>query len=149
MSPDCKALLQTTNTEQFIVSPPYGIVEPGTTKLVKVYFKAHKAYTDNLRFCKDCFLVQSIVVEPELTDREITSDLFRSRQRQEARLKVLVVSLISLLSLSNNLILIWQIFQDAWKTIVVRVYGKLKGTLYISIQPVFVRAPGEYSRSFH
>lgn len=83
--------LQTTNTERFIVSPPYGIVEPGTTKLVKVYFKAHHAYTEELKFCKDCFLVQSIVVEPDMTDRDITSELFRNRQRQEAKLKVLVV----------------------------------------------------------
>ena len=83
--------MQTTNTENFVVSPPFGVVEPGTTKLVKVYFKAHSAYTDDLRFCKDCFLVQSIVVDDDLTERDITSDLFKSRQRQEARLKVLVV----------------------------------------------------------
>lgn len=88
--------LQTTNTDQFIVSPPYGIVEPGTTKLVKIYFKAHSAYTDDLKFCRDCFLVQSIVVEPELTDRDITSELFRDRQKQEAKLKVLVVCLFPL-----------------------------------------------------
>ncbi len=85
--------VQTTNTENFVVSPPFGVVEPGTTKLVKVYFKAHSAYTDDLRFCKDCFLVQSIVVDDEMAEREITSDLFKSRQRQEAKLKVLVVQL--------------------------------------------------------
>ena len=84
--------MQTTNTDRFIVSPPFGIVEPGTTKLVKVYFKAHRAYTDDLRFCKDCFLVQSIVVDHTMSDRDISSDLFKSRQRQEAKLKVLVVS---------------------------------------------------------
>ena len=70
-----------------------GIVEPGTTKLVKVVFKAHSAYTDDLKFCKERFLVQSIVVDHTTLDHEVNSTLFKSGQRQEAKLKVLVVGL--------------------------------------------------------
>ena len=74
-----------------MVCPPSGIVEPGTTRLVKVYLKAQRAYDDELRFCKDRFLVQSIVVDPSMDEQDITSNLFKSGQRQEAKLKVVVV----------------------------------------------------------
>lgn len=71
-----------------------GIVEPGTTKLVKVVFKAHRAYTDDLRFCKERFLIQSIVVDHTLAEHAISTNLFKSGQRQEAKLKILIVSIL-------------------------------------------------------
>lgn len=88
--------VQTTNLERFVVSPPFGIVEPGTTKLVKVYMRGSNAYTDEFKFCKDCFLIQSIAVDTAITEEHITSALFKGQDRQEAKMKVLVVSFLCL-----------------------------------------------------
>lgn len=74
-----------------MVCPPTGIVEPGTTRLVKIYLKAQREYDEDLRLCKDRFLVQSIVVGDEIDEPELTSNMFRTIQRQEAKLKVVVV----------------------------------------------------------
>lgn len=83
--------LQTTNSDRFVVCPPYGIVEPKSTRFVRVYLKAPSRYEDSLKFCQDRFLVQSIAVDDQFDERDINSDLFRSRDRQEAKLKVVVV----------------------------------------------------------
>ena len=74
-----------------MVCPPSGIVESGTARLVKVYLKAQREFNDDLRLCKDRFLVQSIVVDHRVAEEQITSSLFRTGQRQESKLKVVVV----------------------------------------------------------
>ena len=53
--------------------------------------KAPSRYEDSLKYCQDRFLVQSIQVDEDFDEKDITSNLFRSRDRQELKMKVVVV----------------------------------------------------------
>ena len=58
--------------------------------------KAPSRYEDSLKYCQDRFLVQSIQVDEDFDEKDITSNLFRSRDRQELKMKVVVVRTPSL-----------------------------------------------------
>ena len=80
------------NSSRYMVRPTSGIINPGAAINVKVYMVAQVAYTDELRSCKDRFLIQTVPVR-SVSDAGLDPGIFSSPARQEAKINVTVVGL--------------------------------------------------------
>ena len=75
---------------RYMVRPTVGIVPSNASVNIKIYMVPQEKYTDELRGCKDRFLIHSIPVSTKAeTDLH---KVFSGQGRQDFRLKVLVVS---------------------------------------------------------
>ena len=75
---------------RYMVRPTVGVVPSNESVNIKIYMVPQEKYTDELRGCKDRFLIHSI---PVSTKAEIDlHKVFSGQGRQDFRLKVLVVS---------------------------------------------------------
>ena len=79
-----------------MVRPTIGVVPSNSSVNVRIYMVPQSQYTDDLRSCKDRFLIQSIPVRD--SSEAQSSDVFNGQGRQDFRLKVIVVSLTSFLA---------------------------------------------------
>ena len=69
------------NGSRYMVRPTSGIVKPGASVNVKIYMVPQISYSDELRSCKDRFLIQT--VPTKLTSEgDVTTELFDSQYRQ-------------------------------------------------------------------
>ena len=75
---------------RYMVRPTIGVVPSNSSINVRIYMVPQAQYTDELRGCKDRFLIQSIPVN-DASEAE-SSEVFRGQGRQDFRLKVIVVS---------------------------------------------------------
>ncbi|XP_074280010.1 vesicle-associated protein 1-2-like [Silene latifolia] len=67
--------VKTTNCSKYWVQPHIAIVSPHSTFVILVNMQAQKeAPVDNQ--CKDKFLLQSVIINPESTFKDITNDMF-------------------------------------------------------------------------
>ena len=74
---------------RYMVRPTVGIVPSNASVNIKIYMVPQEKYTDELRGCKDRFLIHSIPVSTKAeTDLH---KVFSGQGRQDFRLKVLVV----------------------------------------------------------
>ena len=78
------------NSSRYMVRPTSGIINPGAAINVKVYMVAQVAYTDELRSCKDRFLIQTVPVR-SFSDAGLDPAIFSSPSRQEVKVNVTVV----------------------------------------------------------
>ena len=78
------------NQSRYLVRPTSGIIQPGAAINVKVYMVAQVAYTDELRSCKDRFLIQTVPVR-SLSEASLDPAIFASPARQEYKINVTVV----------------------------------------------------------
>ena len=72
-----------------MVRPTIGVVPPNASMNVRIYMVPQAQYTDELRSCKDRFLVQSIPVTD--ASEAQAQGVFNGQGRQDFRLKVIVV----------------------------------------------------------
>lgn len=86
--------VKTTNPKKYCVRPNNGVVLPRSTCDVIVTMQAQKEAPTDIQ-CKDKFLVQSVVIDPGTTTKEITAEMF-SRESgnkvDEVKLRVVYVS---------------------------------------------------------
>ncbi|CAA0806037.1 Vesicle-associated protein 1-1 [Striga hermonthica] len=82
--------VKTTNPKKYCVRPNTGVVMPHSTCDVIVTMQAQKEAPPDMQ-CRDKFLLQSVVVSPEVTVKDITPEMFNKesgKQLDECKLKV-------------------------------------------------------------
>ncbi|KAK8945367.1 Vesicle-associated protein 1-2 [Platanthera guangdongensis] len=86
--------VKTTNPKKYCVRPNNGVVLPRSSCDVVVTMQAQKEAPPDMQ-CKDKFLVQSVVVNPGTTPKDVTTEMF-SRESgnkvEEIKLRVLYVT---------------------------------------------------------
>lgn len=81
---------------RYMVRPTVGVVPSGASVNIRIYMVPQAQYTDDLRSCKDRFLIQSIPIRQA---KEVESaNVFNGQGRQDFRLRVIVVSVSQLLA---------------------------------------------------
>ncbi|GER46463.1 vesicle associated protein [Striga asiatica] len=86
--------VKTTNPKKYCVRPNTGVVMPHSTCDVIVTMQAQKEAPPDMQ-CRDKFLLQSVVVSPGVTTKDITPEMFNKEsgnQVDECKLKVSYVS---------------------------------------------------------
>ncbi|KMT00032.1 hypothetical protein BVRB_1g018610 [Beta vulgaris subsp. vulgaris] len=86
--------VKTTNPKKYSVRPNTGIVLPHSTHDLLVTMQAQKESPADMQ-CKDKFLLQSVITTPEITVKDITSDMFNKDSGNlidEWKLKVSYIS---------------------------------------------------------
>ncbi|KAL8539779.1 hypothetical protein ACS0TY_001400 [Phlomoides rotata] len=85
--------VKTTNPKKYCVRPNTGIILPRSTCDVVVTMQAQKEAPPDMQ-CKDKFLLQSVVMTPEATPKDITTEMFNKEQGnvEECKLKVVYVA---------------------------------------------------------
>lgn len=84
--------VKTSAVSRYMVRPTVGIVQAGTSRNVRIYMVPQPQYSDELRSCKDRFLIQSVPTDL-LSEADITPETFSSSNRQDVKLHVTVVGL--------------------------------------------------------
>ncbi|EYU32764.1 hypothetical protein MIMGU_mgv1a020200mg, partial [Erythranthe guttata] len=81
--------VETSNPMKYCVSPCMGIVLPESDFDVRVRMKAQSEIPSD-RQCEDKFLIQSIVVTPSMTTRNVTPKMFDEKERcgEESKLGI-------------------------------------------------------------
>ncbi|CAA2962188.1 vesicle-associated 1-2 [Olea europaea subsp. europaea] len=82
--------VKTTNPKKYCVRPNTGVVLPHSTCDVTVTMQAQKEAPPDLQ-CKDKFLLQSVVVSPGVTTKDINPDMFSKQlgnRVEECKLRV-------------------------------------------------------------
>ncbi|KAG6435650.1 hypothetical protein SASPL_100524 [Salvia splendens] len=85
--------VKTTNPKKYCVRPNTGVVSPHSTCDVIVMMQAQKEAPPDMR-CRDKFLLQSVVVSPGSSAKDITAEMFSKasgNQVDECKLKVTYV----------------------------------------------------------
>lgn len=86
--------VKTSAVNRYMVRPTVGVVPPGASLNVRIYMVAQQQYSDDLRNCKDRFLIQCAPTDlPSVAD--VTPEVFNSSLRQDIKLKVTVVRSLS------------------------------------------------------
>lgn len=85
--------VKTSAVSRYMVRPTVGIVPAGTSRNVRIYMVPQSQYSDDLRSCKDRFLIQCVPTDLASVG-DLTSDTFASSNRQDAKLHVSVVGSI-------------------------------------------------------
>ncbi|MQM09771.1 hypothetical protein Taro_042647, partial [Colocasia esculenta] len=86
--------VKTTNPKKYCVRPNTGVVLPRSTCDIIVTMQTQKEAPTDMQ-CKDKFLVQSVMVNPGSTVKDITGEMFSKeygKTVEECRLRVLYVS---------------------------------------------------------
>lgn len=86
--------VKTTNPKKYCVRPNNGVVLPRSSCDVIVTMQAQKEAPPDMQ-CKDKFLVQSAVVNPGTTAKEVTTEMFSresGKKVEEIKLRVVYVS---------------------------------------------------------
>lgn len=86
--------VKTTNPKKYCVRPNTGVVLPRSTCDVTVTMQAQKEAPLDMQ-CRDKFLLQSVVVIPGLTAKDVTAEMFNKeagKQVDECRLRVVYVT---------------------------------------------------------
>ncbi|KAK4488528.1 hypothetical protein RD792_004292 [Penstemon davidsonii] len=85
--------VKTTNPKKYCVRPNTGVVLPHSACEVKVMMQAQKEAPADMQ-CRDKFLLQSVVVSPGVTAKDITPEMFNKdsgNQVDECKLRVIYV----------------------------------------------------------
>ncbi|CAM0944634.1 unnamed protein product [Alopecurus aequalis] len=85
--------VKTTNPRKYAVRPTSGIVPPGGSCGITITMQAPKEIPQDYH-CKDKFLVQSVVVEEEITHKDIVPEMFNKapdRVVEEFKLRVIYI----------------------------------------------------------
>ncbi|KAK6142943.1 hypothetical protein DH2020_023291 [Rehmannia glutinosa] len=85
-----KYQVKTTNPKKYCVRPNTGVVMPHSTCGVVVTMQAQKEAPPDMQ-CRDKFLLQSVVVNPGVTAKDITPEMFNKEsgnQVDECKLRV-------------------------------------------------------------
>ena len=82
--------IKTSAVSRYMVRPTVGIVPAGRSVNVRIYMVPQSQYSDELRSCKDRFLIQCVPTEAASVGN-ITSDTFTGNNRQDVKLHVSVV----------------------------------------------------------
>uniref|UniRef100_M1BY73 Vesicle-associated membrane protein n=1 Tax=Solanum tuberosum TaxID=4113 RepID=M1BY73_SOLTU len=86
--------VKTTNPRKYTVRPNSGIVLPRSRSNVTVTMQPQMELPPDMQ-CKDKFLVQSVIVDPGSTPKDINPDMFNKpggNDVEECKLKVIYVS---------------------------------------------------------
>jgi hypothetical protein len=83
--------VKTSAVSRYMVRPTLGIVPSGASLNVRIYMVAQQHYSDELRNCKDRFLIQCVPTELQ-SAVDVTPQIFENSTRQDVKLKVTVVS---------------------------------------------------------
>ncbi len=82
--------VKTSAVSRYMVRPTVGIVPAGRSVNVRIYMVPQPQYSDDLRSCKDRFLIQCVPTEAASVG-DLTSDTFVVNNRQDVKLHVSVV----------------------------------------------------------
>ncbi|KAH6755148.1 plant VAP-like protein 12 [Perilla frutescens var. hirtella] len=85
--------VKTTNPKKYCVRPNTGVILPRSSSEILVTMQAQKEAPSDMQ-CKDKFLLQSIVVSPNINPKDITPETFAKDQGhvEECKLKVVYVA---------------------------------------------------------
>lgn len=87
--------VKTSAVSRYMVRPTVGIVPAGRSVNVRIYMVPQAQYSDELRSCKDRFLIQCVATEAASVG-DLTNDAFTGNNRQDVKLHVSVVGVQSL-----------------------------------------------------
>ena len=76
--------------DRYLVRPTSGYVKPGASVNIKVFMLPQSEYSDELRSCKDRFLIQSAPVDGS-TEQSSIASVLATYQRQDFKISVTVV----------------------------------------------------------
>ncbi|XP_072964057.1 vesicle-associated protein 1-3-like [Typha angustifolia] len=82
--------VKTTTPKKYFVSPKKGIVLPGSTCSVTVTMQAQKRIPSDYN-CKDKFLIQSVVVNNDVSKEDINPEMFDKESGKVVEFKLRVV----------------------------------------------------------
>ena len=77
--------------DRYLVRPTSGYVRPGASVNIKVFMLPQSEYSNELRSCKDRFLIQSAPVD-DSTEEPPVAEILATHQRQDFKISVTVVS---------------------------------------------------------
>ena len=82
--------VKSNNHNRYLVRPTSGIVRPGASVNVKVFMLPQAEYSDDLRSCKDRFLIQCAPIDGS-TEGPKAPDMSGNQERQDIKISVNVV----------------------------------------------------------
>ncbi len=82
--------VKSNNHNRYLVRPTSGIVRPGASVNVKVFMLPQAEYSDDLRSCKDRFLIQCAPIDGS-TEGPKAPDMSGNKERQDIKISVNVV----------------------------------------------------------